>query len=392
MEKIEEFWKIIVDVWGTKALGSDVGTWVSVILIFAFFLMLRGIFARLILKKLLFFTSKTKTTIDDEIFKTLEKPLSFLPVVIGLFIATSYLGLEGRIAELVYNFEKSLIAIVLFWSIFNIMDPLSVGLRKLEKVFSKPMVLWLKKGIKFLIFFVGIATVLEIWGIQVAPIIASLGLFGVAVALGAQDMFKNLISGLTIIAEKRFHPGDWILVNGVVEGTVENIGFRSTQVRRFDKAPVHVPNSKLSDSAVTNFSAMTHRRIYWKIGVLYSSSIEQLRKIRDEIEEYIINNDNFAPADEVSTFVRIDRFSDSSIDIMLYCFTKTTNWGEWLEIKEQLAYKIKEIVENNGSGFAFPSRSLYLEALPGEAPEVFVPPSSSKNSKSKASSKKKSKA
>src|SRR5690606_7241278 len=148
------------------------------------------------------------------------------------------------------------------------------GMTKLEKMFSAPMVSWLRKGLKFLILFVGIAAILEIWGIKVAPILAGFGLFGVAVALGAQDMFKNLIAGLTVIAEKRFHPGDWILVDGVVEGTVEDIGFRSTQVRRFDKAPVHVPNAKLADSAVTNFSSMTHRRIYWKIGVTYDTSIK----------------------------------------------------------------------------------------------------------------------
>ncbi|MDX1581006.1 MAG: mechanosensitive ion channel, partial [Alphaproteobacteria bacterium] len=79
---------------------------------------------------------------------------------------------------------------------------------------------------------------------------------------------------------------------------------------------------------------------------------------------------------EASTFVRIDSFNDSSIDILLYCFTRTTNWGEWLEIKERLALKVKEIVEGAGTGFAFPSRSLYVESLPGEAPEVYVPPGS----------------
>jgi len=236
------------------------------------------------------------------------------------------------------------------------------------------MVLWLRKGIKFLIFFVGFATVLEIWGIKVAPLIASLGLFGVAVALGAQDMFKNLISGLTIIAEKRFQPGDWILVDGVVEGHVENIGFRSTQVRRFDKAPVHVPNSKLSDSAITNFTGMTHRRIYWKFGVLYSTTIEQLRQIRDEIEAYIFESEDFASPEDVSTFVRIDKFSDSSIDIMMYCFTNTTKWGEWLKAKEKLAYEVKNIVERSGSGFAFPSRSLYVEKMASDMPEIFIPP------------------
>jgi MscS family membrane protein len=119
---------------------------------------------------------------------------------------------------------------------------------------------------------------------------------------------------------------------------------------------------------------MTHRRIYWMIGVEYRTTVPQLRRIRDEIEDYVLTNPAFADPSEVSTFVRIDRFSESSIDIMLYCFTITTNWGEWLEVKEALAYKIKEIVEGAGSGFAFPSRSLYVEALPGGAPEPFVPP------------------
>ena len=113
-------------------------------------------------------------------------------------------------------------------------------------------------------------------------------LIGVAVALGAQDLFKNLISGFLIIAEKRFNIGDWIKVEGVVEGTVEAIGFRSTFVRRFDKAPVYIPNAKLSDNSLINFSSMSHRRIYWRIGVQYRTTIEMLREIRDNIENYII--------------------------------------------------------------------------------------------------------
>ena len=126
----------------------------------------------------------------------------------------------------------------------------------------------------------GAMAILEIWGIAVGPLLAGLGLFGAAVALGAQDLFKNLIGGMTIIAEKRFQPGEWIRVDGVVEGVVEDIGFRSTKVRRFDKAPVHVPNAALSDAVVTNFSRMTHRRIKWKIGVVYNSTVEQLQIIR----------------------------------------------------------------------------------------------------------------
>ena len=159
-----------------------------------------------------------------------------------------------------------------------------------------------------------------------------------------------------------------------MEGVVESIGFRSTRIRRFDKAPVYVPNTFLSDNAVTNFTAMTHRRIYWMIGLEYRTTVAQLRQVRDEIEAAILNDDAFAKPPEVPTFVRVDKFNDSSIDVMLYCFTKTTVWGEWLEIKEALAYRIKDIVEGAGTGFAFPSQSVYIEALPGERPEMFTPP------------------
>ena len=148
------------------------------------------------------------------------------------------------------------------------------------------------------------------------------------------------------------------------------IGFRTTTVRRFDRAPVYVPNARLADNAVTNFTRMSHRRIRWMLGVEYRTTLEQLREIRDGIERYILDSDEFANPDEVATFVRIDSFNDSSIDILLYCFTRTTVWGEWLEIKERLACRIKEIVEGAGAGFAFPSRSLYLENT-GDAAEVF---------------------
>jgi MscS family membrane protein len=251
---------------------------------------------------------------------------------------------------------------------------LSFLLSKIATTFSETLKTWTQRLIKAGFLFLGAATVLEIWGVEVGPLLAGLGLFGVAVALGAQDLFKNLIAGLLIIAERRFNVGDWILVEGTVEGIVENVGFRSTSVRRFDKAPVYVPNAHLSDTAVTNFSRMSYRRIFWTIGVEYRTTIEQLRKIRDEIEEYVTGSDDFADPSEVATFVRIDRFSDSSIDIMLYCFTKTRVWGEWLEIKENLAYRVKEIVEGAGTGFAFPSQSVYVEQIPGETPELFVPP------------------
>lgn len=374
MEKLEKFWALVLDVWHEGFMGVNIGRILLAVGILVVFLLLRHVFTRFVLGAVRRWTARTETELDDLAIAALEPPVRLIPGVIGVFFMVEYLDLTGTLKVIADNFVRSLVAFTFFWAFYRIAEPLSRSLNRLERIFTRPMIEWLVKTIKIVFAFLGAATILQIWGIAIGPIIAGFGLFGVAVALGAQDLFKNLIAGLLIIGEKRFNIGDWVRVDGIVEGTVESIGFRSTVVRRFDKAPVHVPNSKLSDNAVTNFSAMTHRRIYWKIGVEYRTTVDQLRAIRDQIEEYVNDGEEFAVPPVASLFVRIDSFSDSSIDIMLYCFTKTTVWGEWLEIKERLAYRIKEIVEGAGTGFAFPSHSIYIETPSGDAPETFVPP------------------
>lgn len=373
-ENLQEFWSLVVDIWTRGFLGIEVGRLLTALGIIILFLILRHFFTLIIIRRLKRWAERTEGDLDDAAIEALAPPIRFIPLVIGIFVAIGYLDIRDSVGEIADNVLRSLVVFTLFWFLFAAVAPFSFVFGKLEKIFTRPMVEWLVKATKIGIAFIGGAIILELWGIEVGPILAGAGLLGVAVALGAQDLFKNLIAGILVIAEKRFHPGDWVRVDGVVEGTVETIGFRSTRVRRFDKAPVFVPNAKLSDNAVTNFSAMTHRRIYWMIGVEYRTTVAQLREIRDGIESYIVGNKEFAQPDEASTFVRIDSFNDSSIDIMLYCFTKTTNWGEWLEIKEKLAYHIMDVVQKAGSSFAFPSQSLYVESLPDDRPEAFVPP------------------
>ena len=375
-----DFIALIRDVWEYGVFGIDVGKIIFALLIFFFFLLIRRLFSKLIVGRLKALTRRTKTDLDDLVIDALEQPLRFIPVVIGIFLATEVLTLNESLQQMAYSLNRSLITFNIFWMLYKLVGPLSRSFVGLRGLFTDSMIIWLVKAIRALVFFLGGAAILEIWGIAVAPLIAGLGLFGVAVALGAQDVFKNLIAGLFIIGEKRFHPGDWVRVDGIVEGTVEDIGFRTTTIRRFDKAPVFVPNAKLSDNAVVNFTRMTHRRIYWKIGLIYDTTKDQLRDVRARIESYVLTNDDFAQPPEVSTFVRIDSFNDSSIDLMLYCFTRTTNWGEWLEIKEKLALEIKDIVEGAGSDFAFPSQTVYLETSSAGA-ENFPLPDNTPNKK-----------
>ncbi len=376
MNQLKEFWTLVADVWQRGTLGIDFTEIGIALAIFFGFLIFRRLFTRIILARVHAFTERTTTELDEAVLRAIEQPVRFIPVVLGAFFAIDYLALTGALQTAGENLVRSLIIFNLFWIFHRLVEPLSALLGRLERAFTSAMIDWLLKAIKVLVAVIGGATILEVWGVEVGPILAGMGLFGVAVALGAQDLFKNLIAGILILAEKRFGIGDWIRVDGVVEGTVEGIGFRSTLVRRFDQAPVQVPNAALADNPVTNFSRMRHRRIYWVIGVEYRTTVDQLKQIRDEIETYVAANDAFVPADRASTFVRIDKFSDSSIDILLYCFTRTTRWGEWLKIKEELAYRIKEIVEGAGSGFAFPSQSIYLETLPDgtEKAEVYTPP------------------
>lgn len=376
---MNDIWLLAEDVWAYGLFGVNISVIIVAIAIFFSFLIIRGIFSRYVVDKLHKLTEKTDSKIDDKIIEAIKAPVKFIPIILGTYFALSYAGFDEKMGIGFSRLIQSLIAFTIFWGLFRAITPISQTLKALNEILTPVMVTWIFKVVKALTFFIGAAIILEIWGIQVGPMLAGLGLFGAAVALGAQDLFKNLIGGMTIIAEHRFLNGDWIKVDGVVEGVVEDIGLRSTRVRRFDKAPVHVPNAQLSDAAVTNFSRMTNRRIYWKLGLTYSSTIEQLQIIRDDIYNHLMNNEDFETSNKVSTFVHIDSFNDSSIDLMIYCFTKTTDWGEWLEIKEKFAIFIKQTVEDKAeASFAFPSQSIYVEAIPGERPEVFVPPADKK--------------
>ena len=378
METFNSFTDLFLDVWNNGVFGINATDIIVSLVIFLLFYLLRRLIARFILNRLSRIVSKTSNQIDDAVIEVLDGPLKFLPVVLGFFIASSYLDVSDNNQDFLDLLNRSLITIFIFWLLHQLIIPFSFVIKNFESKISKPLVDWTLKGLKILVIVLGAVAILELWGIRVGPVIAGLGLFGVAVALGAQDLFKNLISGIMILMEKRFTVGDVILVSGEVEGVVEQIGFRSTLVRRFDSTPVMVPNYKFAEQSVTNYTRRHHRRIRWLIGLEYRTSIDQLKNIRDEINNLIEKDDNFAKNQNASFYVRIDSFSDSSIDMLVQTFTVTNDWAEFLKIKETLAVKIIEIVENNEAGFAFPSQSLYVEKLSDEKTEIFNPQSTKK--------------
>ena len=379
---IEGFGKELQAVWDIGVFGTNLGEIFQALGIFLLFIFARRLFFHTVMKSLKHLAKKTQTDIDDQVIVALEHPLEFAFVVVGLYVAGQFVMLSDTAAHLLTQFVRSLIALTLFWAIYRVVDPLSALFDRAIGLFGSESMHETVKGffvklVKAIIVSLGIAAIFQEWGFSVAAVLGSLGLVGMAVALGAQDFIANMFAGLTIFLDRLFEKGNWIKTPDV-EGTVEAIGFRATKVRRFDKALVTIPNSKLANEALINFSRMTQRRIYWSIGVEYRTTQDQLQAIIRDISEYLHSQPAFeTDPRHTKTFVFLDTFGDSSINIMLYCFTKTTVWGEWLAVKETLAYKIKEIVESHGTAFAFPSTSLYVESLPFGVSEAFTPPNPS---------------
>ena len=359
MEIFNNFSDLFFSVWSKGIHGIDIFQILIGIGIFFIFLIFRGIISKVIIKRLESISKRTTNKLDDTFVHAMVGPARFLPIVLGFFIASYYMsfGIDGKVA--IDTINRTLITIFIFWVIHQIVEPISYILSGLDKMLTRELIGWIIKSLKILIFILGLAAVLELWGIKIGPIIAGLGLFGVAVALGAQDLFKNLISGILVLVEKRFKIGDWILVEGTIEGIVEKIGFRSTVIRKFDKSLAIIPNFQFAENSVVNISETTNWRIRWSITLQYDTTVAQLKKVREEIENYINKSEDFSQS--VGVVVRIEKFSDSSIDLLVRCFTASNSWSDSLLVKERLAIAIKEIVEGNKASFAFPSQSIYIE-------------------------------
>jgi len=359
MEIFENFSALFLGVWKKGILGIDIFQILIGLGIFLIFLLFRGFICKVIIRRLENIAKRTTNKLDDTFVEAMKGPARFLPIVIGCFIASYYLDFSPQAQVFIDNLNKTLITILIFWLLHQFIQPAAYLLGGLEKILTRELINWIFKALKILIIILGAAAVLELWGIKIGPIIAGLGLVGVAVALGAQDLFKNLISGILVLVEKRFKVGEWIIVENIIEGIVEGIGFRSTVIRKFDKSIAIIPNFYFAENAVINVSATTNWIISWIITLQYSTTVEQLKKIRDEIEKYITTHKDYKTS--LGHAVRIDKFSDSSIDMYIRCFTVTDDWDEWLKVKERLAIEIKQIVEKNNASFAFPSQSIYVE-------------------------------
>lgn len=373
MDMLNMIWDQIAVVFGSTFLGMTIFQLASGSIIMLLFLVLRKIFARIVISKLRKITKNTKTDIDDKILDALEGPLKVLPIIAGIFFFVSYFSLPDNVVDVLLSLTRSMIALIIFWSVYNILKPFTNILEKFlaaltqesETLYAEEFTGLIIKGLKIVIIGIGVIIILSQWGVNVLPLLGGLGIAGMAMAFAAQDLISNVFNGIKLLLDGTYKRGDWIKA-GDIEGTVEQIGIATTKIRRFDKSVESVPNRLLGETSIINFSKMTNRRVKMTIGVEYRTTVLQIRNVVSRIRTYLEEHPQIAQPGEskVSQMVHVTKFDDSSININLYYFTKTTKWAEWRMVRDENMMEFMKIMEEEGVGFAFPSVSNYVEVLP----------------------------
>lgn len=223
----------------------------------------------------------------------------------------------------------------------------------------------LVKLYKALILIVGGSAVAQELGLPIGSLVAGAGLVGLTISLAAQDTASNLFSGLMLFLERPFRIGDWITVDGV-EGTVEDINFRSTRVRALDNSVYILTNSHVCSSTINNGTFRTKRLYRFTLGVTYDTPRPRLEKLMDDLTEMLKSS----PCTyEDTAFVKLAGFGGSSIDLLVSAYVRTADMSEFLQMQNDLNLSIMDVMERDGVSFAFPSTSVYIEKA-GEAPAM----------------------
>ncbi len=325
------------------------------------------VLATLLNKILRHFIEKTRTSkniFDDILLESLNGPTRWMIWLVGISFAAYIVGEKSGspIFDAVHSLRDLGIIILITW--FLLKFSTSYERRYVQHQEEKgarvdvTLVALFGKLFRASIVVTSGLVALQTMGINIAGLLAFGGVGGIAVGMAARDMIANFFGGLTVYLDQPFKVGDWIRSpEKEIEGTVEDIGWRRTVIRTFDKRPLYIPNAIFTNITVENPSRMSHRRIYETIGVRYDD-LKALPLILEEVKSYLNNHKNI---DSTQTLmVNMNEFSDSSIDFFVYAHTSTTDWSEFHKIKEKVLLKISEIISDHGAEIAFPTTTIQL--------------------------------
>src|SRR5690625_4186813 len=254
--------------------------------VFLVFLLLRKLFTKYIYKMLISLFRKTPTELFTQILLAYERPVHWLFIIIGIYVAIGYFPYINQDGDLFTKMIQASIIFLMSWGLYNLASSTSIIFENINKktkfALYEILITFISKSLRFIIVAISITIILEVFEYEISGFIAGLGLGGLAFALAAQDALANLFGGFVILTERPFSIGDWIMTPSV-EGTVEDITFRSTKIRTFEQAVVTVPNSTLADEPITNWSEMGKRRVYFTLQIAYDSPIDNIKKAIEQI-------------------------------------------------------------------------------------------------------------
>lgn len=351
------------DIENLRNIGISIG-------ILLLFLLARKIFLKYILKFIQKLSKKARTPFFTHVFNSIEQPIGFVFIVLGLYVALWYFPYINQSGSLVVKIFRSLIIFTISWGFYNLSSASSVLFEKIRDRFDINMdqilIPFLSKGLRFIIIAITFSIIAQEFNYDVNGFVAGLGLGGLAFALAAKDAIANFFGGVVIIMERPFSIGDWIQTSSV-EGTVEDITFRSTKVREFTQALVTIPNATLANAVITNWSKMGKRRVTFHFGLHHDTPKQKIHDIIDKVDQFIRNHPG---VHEDTIFVKLDQFDVNSLDVFIYFFTKSTVWAEYLDVKEEVNFKILEIIENEGVSLAFPTSTLVVDTASNSTHEL----------------------
>lgn len=352
--------------WETPLFGSALWRWVMFSLTALVFYNVRGLIRGKLSEWLLKVTGETKSTIDDELVIAFRPPIEWFVVLSGMYLALRWLVLTEGIHNVITVGYRVTIIVLVGWA-FNrsiqIVNRLIYSITaKTPSSIDDQIAPVIGKLIKAAISTLVVMLVLQELGINVAGIIAGLGVGGLAFALAAQDTLANWFGAVMIYTDRPFEVGQWIKTSQL-EGVVEEIGMRSTRIRTFAQTVVSIPNRQLANEVIENFSKMPKRRISFKIGVTYDTTPAMLEEAIERIRDILREHEE---VDQSFWLVKFTEFGDSSLDIFLYYFTATTDWEHYLSIKQEINLRIMQRLHGIGVQFAFPSMSLYQSEMSEE--------------------------
>jgi MscS family membrane protein len=347
--------------------NHPIGSWTVGQLISAFFCLAAGFILRAVIiswfgRRVRRLAERTASQADDVAVQALIGPLSLFALLLGIYFAgriltAGYTNLEGLSATI----AKALIILLLAWMAYRLIDAVALYFQEkaahTETRFDDQIVPLLRKAAKVFVGILAFVLVVQNLGYSVSGLLAGLGIGGLAFALAAKDTIANLFGSVTILIDRPFRVGDWISVDDSTEGVVEEIGLRSTRIRTFAKTLVSIPNQSLANAQVNNHSLMPRRRIKMTVGVTYDTRPDQMREAVRRIEGWIRGHQGFS---QDFMLIKFTDFAASSLDIFVYCFTVTTDWSEYLSLRQELNLAIMDILAEVGLSIAFPTRTVHL--------------------------------